>query len=63
MADTVADIDITDPKNIRKLYDRLTDIPSRVRFLIDLKKYQTACDENKKPVSKEQADMIDELEA
>lgn len=36
MADTVADIDITDPKNIRKLYDRLTDIPSCIRFLIDL---------------------------
>ena len=62
MADKVADLDIKDPKNIRKLYDRLTDIPSRVRFLIDLKKYQIACDENEKPVSKEQADMIDELE-
>ncbi|MBR4182537.1 MAG: hypothetical protein IKQ56_01815, partial [Lachnospiraceae bacterium] len=54
---------IIDSGKIREMYDKLTDISSRVRFIADMKKYQIARDEKNKPVSEEEKKMIESIEA
>ena len=51
-----------DPMGVLPLYNKLTDIPSRVRFIADLKKNLLARENAKQKITKEEFEFADKLE-